>query len=262
MKYIKTYCYAEHEIDFIKAQLIASEGSIDCVVVYEYDVTHRGDPKPFRLTEAVKHLDPHLAKRLVYRPVSISYLSLQTTDSNQIHQVNEPVQRSYFFNDDYFNLEPNDFIIDCDVDEIIYSQYYKKIEQFLKIVRVPVSLPLNTFYYRRNYLWTDCNFRSPAAYFYKQVKKPRSFINDDFKICHRRDLRIRYPSICGAHMSWIMPVEAMIVKLRSYSHPEYEKYADKEVLLKAIEDKKYIFDETRPFNIEELDPRDARIPLW
>ena len=73
---------------------------------------------------------------------------------------------------------------------------------------------------------------------------------------------MKYPTKCGAHMSWNMSVEQMILKLRSYSHPEYEKFANIEVLNRAIEDKVYIFDESRPFTIQELKHNDPRIPKW
>lgn len=42
-------------------------------------------------------------------------------------------------------------------------------------------------------------------------------------------------------MSWIMSVDYMINKLHSYSHPEYRKYADKELLTKAIQENIYIY---------------------
>jgi hypothetical protein len=63
-------------------------------------------------------------------------------------------------------------------------------------------------------------------------------------------------------MSWIMPVDYMIRKLHSYSHPEYRKYASKDVLTKAINEKKYIFDLNRKFNIDELNLNNKRIPQF
>lgn len=261
MNYIKTYCYAEHELEFIKAQLVQSEGHIDFVVVYEYDVTHRGDPKPYRLEHLIPTLDANLRKRLIYRPVSIKHLCKKTHDAKIIHAVNEQVQRSYFFNDPEFNLQPSDMIIDCDVDEIIYERCYRELFNFQRLFRIPVGLKMNQFFYKPTYLWTDANFSGPTCYRFSSVRRPRQFINNDFKICHRRSLRVRYPRVCGAHMSWIMPIPAMITKLKSYSHPEYERFADEVVLAKAISDKKYIFDDQRAFTIQELEPGDYRIVL-
>lgn len=262
MPYIKTYCYAEYELNYIRAQLIAAEGEIDCVVVYEYDVTHRGDPKPFRLAPLIEEIDPYLRRRLEYRPVSLKDISVQTQNARLIHTINEPIQRSYFFNDPFFKLDRSDFIIDCDVDEIIYNEMINKVRMFSKLIMRPISLPLNTFFFKKNYLWKNIKFSSPTAYHYSQVKKPKSVIANGFKIKNRRDLFLKYPAICGAHMSWNMSVDEMILKLKSYSHPEYEKYADVKILKQAIEDKVYIFDEDRPFKIKELDADDVRIPPW
>ena len=52
----------------------------------------------------------------------------------------------------------------------------------------------------------------------------------------------------------------MITKLKSYSHPEYRKFSDKDVLKKAIENKQYIFDKNRKFEIEELKLDNKKIP--
>jgi len=261
MKYIKTYCYAEHEIDFIKAQLIQSDGYVDYVVVYEYDVTHVGDPKPFRLESLIKKLDKNLSKRLIYRPVSVKHLCKQTKESKVVHELNEAVQRSYFFNDQFFNLNDEDIIIDCDVDEIIYAHRFKELFLFQRIIGMPVSIKLNQFFFKPTYLWTDAKFSSPTLYKFSWVKKPKYIVDNAFKVCHRRDLHIKYPRICGAHMSWIMPVSSMIQKLNSYSHPEYQKFADTEILTNAIKNKEYIFDKDRDFNIEELNPGDPRIVI-
>ena len=63
-------------------------------------------------------------------------------------------------------------------------------------------------------------------------------------------------------MSWVMPAEFMIRKLHSYSHPEYRKYANLELLEKAIKERKYIFSPGRSFNIKVLDYKDDKIPKY
>jgi len=75
-----------------------------------------------------------------------------------------------------------------------------------------------------------------------------------------RDLSIKTDGIHGCHMSWVMPIEHMITKIYSGAHTRYRHLADKEKLQKAIEEKKYIFDLKRPFNIDELSLEDSRIP--
>ena len=75
------------------------------------------------------------------------------------------------FNDDEIILQNDDIIIDVDCDEIIYERSYPKLISELKRKQIPLSIKLNQFFFKHNYLWTDCNFSSPAIYFYKNVKR-------------------------------------------------------------------------------------------
>ena len=260
MIYIKTYCYSEHELEFIKAQLVESDGFVDKVVVYEYNVTHRGDSKPFRLADLLAELPPDLKKRLIYRPINIDEITVKTNDAKLIHEINEPIQRSYFFNDSQFSIKRHDIIFDVDVDEIVYARYYPILIFAARYLPIPIGLKLNQFFYRKNYLWRDANFKSPAVYRFGSIANKARVLNETFKFFHQRDLKLHFPMRCGAHLSWIMPTEMMIRKLKSYSHPEYEKYAVTEVLEEAIKNKEYVFDTNRSFHIDELDWSDPRIP--
>ena len=92
--------------------------------------------------------------------------------------------------------------------------------------------------------------------------KNNNILIKGLKIKNLRDLGIKTNEIHGCHMSWIMPVDYMIKKLHSYSHPEFRKYASKELLIQAIKDKKYIFDLNRKFDIDELSINDIKIPKF
>ena len=61
-------------------------------------------------------------------------------------------------------------------------------------------------------------------------------------------------------MSWVMPIDDMLKKIYSGAHTKYHHLGKREILEKAIEEKKYIFDLKRPFNIQELNINDDRIP--
>lgn len=92
--------------------------------------------------------------------------------------------------------------------------------------------------------------------------KNRNQILKGIKIKNLRDLPNKTSNIYGCHMSWIMPIENMLKKFHQYGHPEFGKFANKEVLEKAIKDKVYVFDLKRPFIIDELNLNDKRIPLY
>jgi len=251
MIYLKSYCYSKHELPFIKAQLDESKGHVDKFYLYEFDCTHTGAPKKFELEGYLPQDD-----RLVYKPVSIINRCVYSPDTEgPTHSINEPIQRSYIFNDPEVNLCDEDIIFDVDVDEIIYSSSYKKL-----IHECPTSIRLNQFFFKKNYLWTDCNFASPSVYRYSVIKNTFKNVSGLRVSNQTRDLSKKTCDIHGCHMSWIMPIDCMINKLNSYSHIKYKKFADPVVLQRAVDNKQYIFDPTRSFNIEELSMEDPRIP--
>ena len=264
MIYLKSYCYSQHELPFVIANLMEGYDFIEKLVLYEYNYTHTGVKKEYEM-EKVLHLVPeHLKDKLYYKKVDLTnYVEYAYTNGPLIHNVNEPIQRSWMFNDPFFNLQDEDVIIDHDIDEIIYKSSYPTLLQQLQEKKHPLGVRLHQFFFTHTYLWTDCSFSSPTIYTYGMVKPITKKIKG-LHIKNLRDLPERYKTknIFGCHMSWIMPVEYMIKKLHSYSHPEYRSFADKERLQQAINDKKYIFDPQRSFTIEELALQDKRIPTY
>ena len=92
--------------------------------------------------------------------------------------------------------------------------------------------------------------------------KNRNNIIKGVKIKYLRDLQQKTTQIYGSHMSWVMPINNMIKKLYSSAHTKYRHFADKDILEKAINDKIYLFDTNRAFNINELELNDRRIPIY
>ena len=117
------------------------------------------------------------------------------------------------------------------------------------------------FFFKQNYFWYDCPFTSPTIYKYCMVKNNVKKIKG-IKIQNLRNLQNKTSQIYGCHMSWVMSAELMVTKLYSYDHPKYRKYADKKLLQEAIDNKVYIFDTNKSFNIKELDLNDKRIPIY
>lgn len=262
MIYLKSYCYSEHEIPFIISNLEESEGVVDKLYLYEYNYTHTGVKKEYCIEKHIDKIPKHLRERLVYKKVNLdTYIEYAYENEGIIHSVNEPIQRSWFFNDEDLKLEEDDIIIDIDIDEIIYKDCYKKLLTELEFRNQPFSIKLNQFFFRANYLWQSCNFSSPSIYKFGMVSNINKSIKG-LKILNQRDLACKSLDIYGCHMSWIMPVDYMIKKLHSYSHPKYRIYADKDVLKKAIDNKEYVFDRNKNFDILELDGKDSRIPIY
>lgn len=262
MLFLKTYCYSKHELPFVIANLIEGYDYIDKMYLYEYNYTHTGIKKEYEMEKVLNEIPDALKCKLEYRKVDLSdVIEYAYENENVIHSINEPLQRSYFFNDENVVLNDSDIIIDHDVDEIIYRSSYSQLIDELHSFKCPLSIKLNQFFFKHMYLWTDCIFSSPTIYTYYMVKNNIQMIKGK-KIQSLRDLSNKTKGIYGCHMSWVMPIDNMIIKLHSYSHPKYRKFADKNVLQHAIETKQYIFDTRRKFTIEVLDIKDPMIPSY
>ena len=124
--YLKSYCYSKHELPFVIANLQESYPFLTKLVLYEYNYTHTGVKKEYHM-EKVLHLIPeNLRAKLHYQKVDITnYVEYAYENGPLIHQVNEPIQRSWMFNDSNFKLQDTDIIIDHDIDEIIYQSSYQ-----------------------------------------------------------------------------------------------------------------------------------------
>ena len=262
MIYIKTYCYSEHEIEFIDAQLTEANSFIDRFIVYEYNFTHQGEKKPYRLRTLIEKIKQKYPNKIIYRPIDLEELIVKTNDENVIHTFNETIQRSFFFNDPLISLNQEDIIIDVDVDEIIYNSSYPIILKLAKLSPIPIGLRLNQFFYKTNYLWLNKYIKAPSIYSVRSLKNKSNHLYDFFKTPHVRDLFIHYPFPVGAHLSWCMSPEMMIRKLNSYAHTKYKKYAQLNLLKDAIRNKEYIFDKNVKFHIAELSQKDIRIPKY
>lgn len=258
--YIKSYCYSSHELPFVLANLDEGYDYIQKLYLIEYNYTHTGLPKEYFMEKHLDIIPDKLYEKLEYIKVDLSDLNEEAyNDEDLIHRVNEPIQRNCLYNLENISFEDDDIIIDIDIDEIILKDSYPKLlDEFLKEGK-PMSIRCNQFFFKHNYLWKDINFSSPTVYKYKMVKNDNKKVKG-ISILSKRDLDKKTKGVYASHMSWIMPIDYMIKKLHSYSHAKYRKYADKEVLKKAIDNKEYIFDKNRSFNIQELYLNDSRIP--
>ena len=262
MIYLKSYCYSQHELPFVIANLIEGWDYINKYYLYEYNYTHTGIRKEYEFNKVIDKIPEKYREKLVYKMIDLTEYHINTfNDENMCHKINEPIQRSYFFNDDTIVLKDDDIIIDIDVDEIIYNYAYPLLLKELLMRKTPLSIRLNQFFFKHTYLWSDCNFSSPTIYQYSMVKNRNNIIKG-IKIKYLRDLQQKTTQIYGCHMSWVMPINNMIKKLYSSAHIKYRHLADKDILEKAINDKIYLFDTNRAFNINELELNDKRIPIY
>lgn len=260
MIYLKSYCYSKHELPFIIANLDEGYEHIDKLILYEYNYTHTGIKKNYEI-ESVLHLIPeNLKTKLCYKKVDLTdYIEYAVNNENICHSVNENIQRSWIFNDNDIQLNDEDIIIDIDIDEIIYKNSYNYLLSEINKYNKPLGIKLNQFFFKNTYLWSNLIFDAPAIYKYKMVKNINKKVKG-IKCKYQRYCVKKTNNICGCHMSWVMPIDDMLKKIRSGAHTKYHHLGKYEILKKAIDEKKYVFDINRPFNIIELDTTDIRIP--
>ena len=250
MIYLKTYCYAPHEVEFIIANLKECYDYIDKMIVCEFDINHTGVKRPFEYSDLKSLVPEELSDKLDYHACEVYDITARAyEDEAAIHGVNEPVMRSYFTK--LYNFSDNDIIISIDADEILYGEQLPYIiEQVSK--QGAVRLKLRQFFYKKTYLWEGRDFVSPVATYYG-VMNPK-FPNN------WRDVGNVTEEYVGCHFSWCMGIEAMIHKLDTYSHPRYRFCADRDLLENSVANKTYPFDDNVSFDIRELPADDNLIP--
>lgn len=250
MIYLKTYFYTTHELKFIKLNLLEGFDHIEKFIICEYNRTHTGEPREFIFKDHLSYFTEEELKKIEYYPCDISSETRYAkNDENLIHQLNEPVMRGYFvkvrpFNDD-------DIIVSVDADEIIYGHMYPTIVEEVQKHNC-ISLCLNQFFYKMNYLWENTTFRAPTASKFGVFKNhyPSQWRYQGFE----------FQTLVGCHFSWCMTPEEMIYKLNTYSHPKYRFCADLDLLKNAIAEKKYPFDPNTDFQIKEIEWNDPILP--
>lgn len=251
MIFLKTYFYVEHELKFLKYNLMESYPYIEKFIVCEFNRTHTGMPRDFigekRVLESVP---PQLRDKILYLGLDLEGLAVEAYNREDlIHQINEPIMRSLFMK--HVELSDDDIVVSVDADEIIYGDAYNLIEQKLQTADA-CSLNLHQFFYKTTYLWTNKDFVAPTAAKY-------SFFKHKFP-CNLRYEGETIPGKNGCHFSWCMSVDEMVYKLDTYSHPKYRFCANKELLENAIENKEYPFDRNQKFEIVEISPDSHVLP--
>ncbi len=251
MIYLKTYFYVEHELQFLKYNLIESYPYINKFIICEFNKTHTGMPRSFiGINKLLSALPEEFHDKVLYLQIPLDGYTVEAYNREDlIHQINEPVMRSIFMK--HTEFQDDDIIISVDADEIIYGDVYPLIEQKLQQISA-CTLNLHQFFYKTNYLWVNKDFVAPTAAKF-------SYFKDKFPCNLRYEgevLQIK----AGCHFSWCMNVDEMIYKLETYSHPKYRFCADKELLKKAIDNKEYPFDRSQKFEIQEIELNSEILP--
>jgi len=240
------------EAKFAALQVLQARDCVDEIIFVEHNFTHTGAIKEYtfkNFEERISSLSHKKNIRFLY--VDLSDRIIRNTQNSKDMHFNETLMRKSFLEEP--SLKNRDFVYLLDADEIIFKRSYWILNIVMKLfsrINIGFRLPMNQFFYRMNYLWTELVITNTTVATVGQLRK-----NDR----HLRDHGIKFPKRVGSHYSWQLTVPEMILKLKSYAHSaDYAHLADPIILTAAIRDKKYPFEPERPFTIAELTGKESR----
>jgi hypothetical protein len=244
--FLRIIVSSPNELPFVRATIHEAFGCVDHIIVLEHNFTHTGKPKKYFFENAFNSLSfTGKNTRITYEKVDLSQKIIQNANTSKDMHFNEGLMRESFTW--LYKIKPRDIVIAVDADEIIFRRHYAPIIEALNRFSLfprGFKLPMNQFFYRMNYLWSDFTF-------YGAVAGHMSFLKR--KNIKFRDTGKDYPEIVGTHFSWQLTVEQMLAKIGAYGHnADYRHLADKQILESAIRDKTYPFEPDRAFEIHEL----------
>ena len=226
--------------------LIESRAHIDEVLICEANRTITGEPRELIYESILGSLPNNEVERVRYVPLDISSDARAYDGTDVPLHHNEQLIRDAFRR--YVTVQPEDVVIALDADEVIHQEHYDWILSRLMTKRnAPKSfqLRLHMFAYYANYWWTNKKWRAAVAC------QAGYFMSQDVA-SWRDDGRKTYRPV-GSHFAWVMTTDEMRKKILRYAHrPDLEHLANVELLSRAVEDRRYIFDESAKFHIKEL----------
>jgi hypothetical protein len=237
-----------HELPFVRLNVLESQGKVDRVLICEADYTHTGKPKEFIFSQLIKDMDLGNSK-IEYLPMKIqNRIDWTKRDGELYHHIEKVIRHQFSLET---SIQANDIVIAVDADEVIYQETYEKIIERMSRKKFffakPLRLRLHQFFYKLDYYWHNSEFSSPIA------TKARYFLNKKEPMQWRDEGDISN-FFAGCHFSWIMDLDQMVAKLNNYAHHDiYGKYANHTLLQKAINEKKYPFDNSVDFQIKVVD---------
>ena len=240
------------EAKFAALQVLQARDCVDEIIFVEHNFTHTGAIKEYTFKnyeETISSLSNKKNIRFLY--VDLSDKIIRNTQNSEDMHFNENLMRKSFLEEP--SLKNRDFVYLLDADEIIFRRSYWILNIVMKLfnrINIGFRLPMNQFFYRMNYLWTELVITNTTVATVGQLRR------DDRNL---RDYGIKFPKRVGSHYSWQLTVPEMILKLKSYAHSaDYAHLADPAILTAAIRDKKYPFEQERPFTIAELTKKQSR----
>lgn len=243
--YLKTIISSPHELNFLVANLLESEGIVDKFIITEFDHTHSGEKRD-PIFQKISSLIPLRFQNIIeYRFINMENAVSRPEETGSYLRKNEKFMRRGFLQIRTFS--PGDLIISVDADEVIYRRTFKILKTLWKLAprRIHLQLTLHQFMYKPDISWFNLKFRAPVAASYDVLSK-----SDD---ADWRYSGLKYPFWAGCHFSWHLPIPDMLNKLNTYGHKDkFQHFANSELLRSAIHEMKYPFEPDRDVRMRRI----------
>ena len=149
MIYLKTYFYSEHEVPFLKLNLLEAYPHIDKFLICEFNFTHTGLKREYIWDKVKDQLPQDKMDKVQYIKGDMSDIAKYAyNDGHTIHSINEPWMRGYFVK--VVNLKDTDIEWLGEVPEHYKT---KKIKHLFRIHNGSTPKSGNSEYWGGSIMW-------------------------------------------------------------------------------------------------------------
>lgn len=216
-----------NELDMLKYRLEYLYDIVDIFVLVESTLTFSGDNK-----ELYYHNNKHLFEKYNDKIIHIIVDDLPNKDITKDAWVRERKHRNSIDRGIHkLNLDDNDIICICDLDEIPDRRILNIFKNIQKIENIPYALEQDMYYYN-----LTCRARNkwyhPKLINYYTYKNIFNMNCENIRICQS----FYIIKNGGWHFSYFGNVDFIKNKIKHFSHQEYnnEKYLNDEKILQQI----------------------------
>lgn len=239
---------SSHELPFVRLNILESSPHVDRILICEADYSHVGHERELLFEKLLGTLNNNELRKVEYIPLRIGHqIDRKLRGAELFHSI-ERIIRDEFAR--IVNIHNSDFVVAVDADEIIYSDVYPMLKNMtlgkLGWKARSIRLKLHQFFFFLDYLWEGHLFDAPVA------TRASVFLSQN-RPADWRYLGKTTKFHAGVHFSWVMNLDDMVSKLSRYAHNDlYGHLADEDLLLRAMKEKRYIFDSQVDFTIKEI----------
>lgn len=219
-------CIVHDELDLLDIRFAELDSVVDRFIVVEGDVTFSGKPKPFYFAENLKRFEKYLHK--------ITHFTCTLPRSHD-PWIMEHSQRNMIGNALAQTCQPDDIVIISDADEIVSAKAVASYDPKMGLAYPEMRL----FYY-----FTNCEgepWDQARIFPYRLMTNKNA---SDMRYTPAKRL-----ANGGWHFSYLGGVDAIIRKIESWTHQEYNRpeFKDREKIVDAMMNGKDIFGRSQRF---------------